>query len=241
MASSISHDLRHSLAAIVANAEFLCEARLSAEQREELYQEVRIAVNQMTDLIDSLLEFSRTRESMRPVYGSVKETLERVVQTIRSHPEYHDISITITQTGNSIGWFDPRKLERALFNLLLNACEAVKPETGHVEVDLREVSGGVELRVSDNGSGVPQSIQGNLFEPFVSFGKENGTGLGLTVVQKIVQDHGGEVSVERTSSQGTVFRVMLPLSSAPENAGENGRGRKLRLPPVPRAEHAETD
>src|SRR5207245_9183014 len=80
MASSISHDLRHSLAAIVANAEFLCESRLSSEQREELYQEVRIAVNQMTDLIDSLLEFSRTRESLRLTYGNVKDTVEHVVQ-----------------------------------------------------------------------------------------------------------------------------------------------------------------
>ena len=68
MASSISHDLRHSLAAIVANAEFLCESRLSPDQREELYQEIRVAVNQMTDLIESLLEFSRTRESLRPTF-----------------------------------------------------------------------------------------------------------------------------------------------------------------------------
>src|SRR6184192_2777533 len=67
MASSISHDLRHSLAAIVANAEFLCESRLSSDQREELYGEVRIAVNQMTDLIDSLLEFSRTRKLKKRV------------------------------------------------------------------------------------------------------------------------------------------------------------------------------
>ena len=74
MASSISHDLRHSLAAIVANAEFLCESRLSSDQREELYQEIRAAVNQMTDLIDSLLEFSRTRESLHPTYGECSET-----------------------------------------------------------------------------------------------------------------------------------------------------------------------
>ena len=66
MASSISHDLRHSLAAIVANSEFLCDGRLTRAQREELYQEVRIGVNQMTDLIDSLLEFARTRESLNP-------------------------------------------------------------------------------------------------------------------------------------------------------------------------------
>lgn len=241
MASSISHDLRHSLAAIVANAEFLCESRLSSDQREELYQEVRIAVNQMTDLIDSLLEFSRTRESLRPVYGSVKESLDRVVQSIRSHPEYHAVSIDVVQNGNSIGWFDPRKLERALFNLLLNACEAVRAESGHIEVNLQEVAGAVELRVSDNGGGIPQCVRGNLFEPFVSFGKENGTGLGLTVVQKIVQDHGGDVSVERTSAEGTVFKVVLPLSSPADRSVDDGGIRKLRLPPLARTGHAETD
>src|SRR6266704_2935735 len=100
MASSISHDLRHSLAAIVANAEFLCESRLSTEQREELYQEVRVAVNQMTDLIDSLLEFSRTRESLRPTYGSVKDTVDRVVQAIRSHPDFHRVQVSVSQVGN---------------------------------------------------------------------------------------------------------------------------------------------
>ena len=71
MASSISHDLRHSLAAIVANSEFLCESGLTSAQREELYQEVRSGANLMTDLIDSLLEFARTRESLSPTYGNV--------------------------------------------------------------------------------------------------------------------------------------------------------------------------
>ena len=104
-------------AAIVANAEFLCESRLSSDQREELYQEVRAAVNQMTDLIDSLLEFSRTRESLRPTYGNVRDSVERVVQAIRLHPEFHQVSITVSQEGRSSGWFDAKKLERALYNL----------------------------------------------------------------------------------------------------------------------------
>jgi len=218
MASSISHDLRHSLAAIVANAEFLCESRLSADQREELYQEIRAAVNQMTDLIDSLLEFSRTRESLRPTYGDVKDSVVRVMQAIRLHPEFHQVAITTSCDGSSAGWFDAKKLERALFNLLLNACESVIPESGSVNVGLREVHNGVEIRVSDSGRGIPELIQGRLFEPFVSLGKENGTGLGLTVVQKIVQDHGGDVAVEKTSSSGTIFRVLLPLKSAPDEA-----------------------
>src|SRR6185437_11325255 len=139
MASSISHDLRHSLAAIVANAEFLCESRLSSDQREELYQEVRVAVNQMTDLIDSLLEFSRTRESLRRTYGNVKDSVERGVQAIGTHPEFHPVRITFSQEGSSSGWFDPRKLERVLYNLLLNSCEAVAPESGLIHVGLKEV------------------------------------------------------------------------------------------------------
>jgi signal transduction histidine kinase len=220
MASSISHDLRHSLAAIVANAEFLCESRLSSDQREELYQEIRAAVNQMTDLIDSLLEFSRTRESLHPTYGNVRDSVGRAVQTIRLHPEFHQVGITITQEGGSSGWFDAKKLERALYNLLLNACEAVIPEAGSIEVALREVREGIEIRVSDTGRGISELIRSQLFEPFVSHGKENGTGLGLTVVQKIVLDHGGEVTVEKTSPTGTVFRLLLPLGSSPDAVSE---------------------
>jgi len=237
MASSISHDLRHSLAAIVANAEFLCESRLSSDQREELYQEVRVAVNQMTDLIDSLLEFSRTRESLRPTHGNVRDSVERVVAAIRSHPEFHPIRITTSQEGNSSGWFDPRKLERALYNLLLNSCEAVVPEGGRIHVGLTEVQGGIEVRVSDNGRGIPEVIRGQLFEPFISHGKENGTGLGLTVVQKIVQDHGGDVIVEKTSAEGTVFRLLLPLTSS----SEPGQEPKPRRPPMARTEQSQSE
>jgi nitrogen-specific signal transduction histidine kinase len=64
--------------------------------------------------------------------------------------------------------------------------------------------------VSDNGPGIAKPIQDKLFHPFVSFGKENGTGLGLTVVQKIVQDHGGQVVMERTPDARTVFRITIP-------------------------------
>src|SRR5208283_621754 len=85
MASSISHDLRHSLAAVVANAEFLCKSNLTSEQREELYGEIRVAVNQMTELIESLLEFSRTRESLHPSYGDVRSAVDRAVQSARAH------------------------------------------------------------------------------------------------------------------------------------------------------------
>jgi signal transduction histidine kinase len=210
MASSISHDLRHSLAAIVANSEFLCDSHLTPVQREELYQEVRRGVNQMTDLIDSLLEFARTRESLSPTYGDLCDTVQRSVQAVRLHPRHQGTSIAVTCNGSSTAWFDPRKLERALYNLLLNACEAAPSANGRVEVVVDHQGESSIITIADNGSGIPEPLRDKLFHPFVSHGKENGTGLGLTVVQKIVQDHGGEVSVERTSDAKTVFRVVLP-------------------------------
>ena len=210
MASSISHDLRHSLSAIVANSEFLCEANLTREQREELYQEVRLAAHRMTELIDSLLEFSRTRASLRPMYGSLRVPMDNAIQAVRSGREFHNARIEVRQSGNLEGWFDHRKLERAFFNLLLNACQSLPDRCGEIDVELREVPAGIEVQIRDHGRGIPDSIRTTLFEPFVSQGKQNGTGLGLTVVQKIVQDHAGEIVVESTSSEGTAFRILLP-------------------------------
>ena len=93
---------------------------------------------------------------------------------------------------------------------------------------LSEVRDGVEIRVSDTGRGIPELIRSQLFEPFVSHGKENGTGLGLTVVQKIVQDHGGDVAVEKTSAAGTVFRLLLPLGLSSETASRREDEGKAR-------------
>lgn len=210
MASSISHDLRHSLAAIVANSEFLCDSQLTSAQREELYDEVRSGVNLMTDLIDSLLEFARTRESLNPTYANVAEIIQRAVQAVRLHPRHHGRSIDVLCAGQVCGWFDARKLERALYNLLLNACDAAPDHGGLVEVTAAEMGGTITISVADNGPGIAESIRDSLFRPFVSYGKENGTGLGLAVVQKIVQDHSGEVVVERTAQNKTAFRIVLP-------------------------------
>ncbi len=210
MASSISHDLRHALAAVVANSEFLCDGRLTSAQREELYQEVRTGVNQMTDLIDSLLEFARTRESLNPTYSNVVETVQRAMQAVRLHPRHQGTLIEVHGNGPSSAWFDPRKLERALYNLLLNACEAAPSREGMVQVTIEKTAATVIIDVSDNGPGIAEPIRDRLFHPFVSFGKANGTGLGLTVVQKIVQDHGGTVLMERTPDARTVFRITIP-------------------------------
>jgi signal transduction histidine kinase len=219
MASSISHDLRHPLTSVLANAEFLTTQNLNGPQREDLYQEIRVAVDQMTDLVESLLEFSRAREHLHPIYGRMKDTVERAAQTVRAHPEYGRVNIAITCEGRGEAWFDPKKMERVFLNLLLNACQAAPPSEGRVEVRIRDLQDGMEIEVADNGGGIPEAIRGTLFQPFISHGKENGTGLGLTVVQKIFQDHGGEVSVESTGAGHTVFRLSLPRNGLAAHTG----------------------
>ncbi|PYY22356.1 MAG: two-component sensor histidine kinase [Acidobacteria bacterium] len=211
MASSISHDLRHHLSAIIANAEFLSDDRRRSSEREELYLEIQTAVHQMNELIDSLLEFSRTRESLRLNPSHPEQAVRSAINTIRMRSEFRDISIEMGANGTSEGAYDIRKLERVFHNLLLNACEAVSPSTGKISVDLLENRNNIEIRVTDNGRGIPDYLQHRIFEPFFTQGKANGTGLGLTVAQKIVEDHSGDLLLESSSAKGTTFLVMLPL------------------------------
>ena len=131
-------------------------------------------MNLMTDLIDSLLEFARTRESLNPAYANVAETIQRSVLAVRLHPRHHNRAIDVLCGTQVSGWFDQRKLERALYNLLLNACEALLHWVAQVEVTAAEVAGTITISVADNGPGIAESIHDRLFHPFVSYGKENG-------------------------------------------------------------------
>jgi signal transduction histidine kinase len=220
MAGSISHDLRHALTAVVANAEFLCGMQLDRTQREDLYQEIRLAVNQMTELLESLLEFSRTRASLSLSYGNLEEIVRRAVAAVRIHPHWQRIEIKVISETPVCGWLDEKKLQRVFYNLLLNACEAVREDNGRVEVLIRKEPRKLQIRVRDNGCGIPDAIRDRLFRPFVSSGKQNGTGMGLAVVQKIVQEHGGEICVESTSAEGTVFVITLPERLHTQNSSE---------------------
>ena len=214
MASSISHDLRHPLTAVLANAEFLADENLNPQQREELYLEIRVAVNRLTDLIDSLLELSRPVESLSPVEGVIERTASRAIEVIHAHPEFRKVTVGIESPGMHSAQFDPRKMERVFYNLLLNACQAVSSQCGHVAVTVASRDQNLDIRITDDGPGIEASIRDRLFKPFVSYGKENGSGMGLTIAQKIVQDHDGSLRLERSMPGCTVMLIILPRTSA---------------------------
>ena len=214
MASSISHDLRHPLAAVLAYAEILSDGNLSEKERNEIYQEVRLSVDKMTELIASLLEFSKAQETLNLADGDVIETLKRTINMIHLRPEFRHVPIKLDQYSPIHGRFDFKKLERAFHNLLQNAAESAPADLVQIAVGATRANGHVEITVTDNGPGIPDEIRDEIFQPFVTYGKVSGTGLGLAVVRKIVNDHGGEVKIESTGPAGTMIKVILPATAA---------------------------
>ncbi|HEX4320111.1 MAG TPA: HAMP domain-containing sensor histidine kinase [Acidobacteriaceae bacterium] len=211
MASSVSHDLRHHLSAIYANAEFMSDPHARDEERDELLTEVRDGVQGMTNLIESLLLFSQTGQVLQIRHESLTQLVERTVSSVHQHPECRDVAIAAEGLPAVTAWVDGTKLGRALYNLILNACQAARngvyPPV--VSVTLAEDDEKIRIGIADNGRGVPAAIRHTLFQPFVSAGKENGVGLGLTLAQHIAQEHGGEVRLELSVAGNTSFSVIL--------------------------------
>jgi signal transduction histidine kinase len=211
MASSVSHDLRHHLSAIYANAEFMSLPQTDADERAELHLEVQEGVQSMTDLIESLLLFSQTGQILNLRRDSVDGLIERTIQNVRQHPECREVQISTEIPGPVYAWVDSKKLSRAIYNLLLNASQSAKTGAGapRVAVKLVEDNDRIEISIRDSGPGVADSIRETLFQPFVSAGKENGVGLGLTLAQHVAQEHGGEVRLEKSVPGETVFSILL--------------------------------
>jgi signal transduction histidine kinase len=210
MTCSISHDMRHSLTAIYANAEFLERHDICASVRADLVLEIQEAVLAMTERIDSLLQFGSGRESPL-VHAPVSLVVEKAVAAVKFHPDGRNVSITVGKFPPAEADIDARNLESAIYNLLLNACQAATRSTrvAEVMVHLTEVDERICVTISDNGPGIPAPVRRTLFNPFVTAGKPNGTGLGLTLAHRIAEEHGGSVCLEESNRERTVFTLSL--------------------------------
>jgi len=215
MASSISHDLRHHLSAMYANAEFLSDGTIPQAERDDLMRDVQSAVQGMTDLLDSLLLFTQTGRALYPENASLALLIQRSVNMVRTHPAARDVRITLDGLSPLTAWVDSKKLGRAVYNLLLNACQAARRGSGPASVvlSLQDEERSILIRISDNGPGVPESIRNTLFLPFVSEARESGIGLGLTLAEQIAQEHGGSITLEENVEGHTVFTIILPKAA----------------------------
>jgi signal transduction histidine kinase len=215
MASSVSHDLRHYLAAVYANAEFLSTSRLSSEERLDLFADIQVAVHGATELLDSLLIFSKTGAAFHREHESLPAIVEKAISLLRAHPDAEGVSIRLECNDPSGGYafVDAKQMQRAIYNLLLNACQSARKAEGRREVvvSIATEHGAISLRFTDTGPGVAEHIRKSLFEPFVSDGKQSGTGLGLTLANAVAKEHGGAVRLSSSTPGETIFELSLPI------------------------------
>ena len=160
MASSVSHDLRHYLASVYANSEFLASSPLSEQERIEILSDIRTAVHGTTELIESMLIFSRSGATIRRSHELIAALLERAIALLRAHPDAAGVQLTTASCDSTetAALVDSKQVERAIYNLLLNACQSAR--TGHneprVEARLKVQDGTIIIEVQDNGPGVPR-------------------------------------------------------------------------------------
>jgi signal transduction histidine kinase len=225
LALFISHDIRHHLASIYCNIEFMSDPDISQTDREQLLAEVRGTIHDMTDLLDSFLVSVRTEKIVHLQPKSMNLLIKRVVGMVRSHPDARECELVMCETPSLQARIDSQRLGTAIYSLLLNACQALKhcSPPKRVEISLCNDERSICIRVQDNGPGVPDCIRNMLFQPFVSTEKASGIGLGLTIAEQAARQHGGCLNLEESIPGKTVFVLQLPnlVFDAPALTEEN--------------------
>jgi len=210
MLSGIVHDFKTPMTVISGYVQLMADAD-DATERGECADIVLKQTDMMTAMTRELLQFARgdTEILVRKVYmqNFLRDVEEMLTQVFKGS----NIQLATDLAYRGAARFDEIKLKRAIANIAKNAREAMGERAGVFELAVRQVGDQVEIALSDNGPGLPQEIENRLFESFATHGKADGTGLGLALVKKIVDDHQGEIRVENKAGEGVTFRLRLPL------------------------------
>jgi hypothetical protein len=204
------------------------------EPRKEIMREILNQVHRLDRTVRDLLAFARPgKPEIAPC--DVHQVLDRVLLLLAESPEAKHVRLVRAyQPGIPRMHADGKQLGQVFLNLLLNAVQAM-PNGGQITLRtvLREVDGAdgegaqargrmVEVALSDTGLGIPPHVLKDIFTPFMTT-KRRGTGLGLSVSRRIVEDHGGWIEAESPPGQGATFRIFLPLERSDNELGERLR------------------
>ena len=208
LSAGLAHELRNPLGTIKASAEMLSR-NVAAENdvAREVAGFITSEVDRVNSLITRFLQFARPLQ-LRPEKADLAQTLDRAVAAVeREAPQiaiYKNYAPEIPPFP-----FDAELMERVFYNLVLNAAQATAPG-GAVTVKTRAAGGTAEIAVIDRGVGIDPRQRDSIFNPFFTT-KPEGVGLGLAIVSKIVDEHGGNITVESEPGKGSVFRMLLPM------------------------------
>lgn len=219
LAASIAHEIRNPLASISGSVQMLETSSATDPEDARLMAVVQREINRLDTLIGNFLQYSRPMDlniqevDMAALVTEVLDTFRR----LRDQPS--EINLLLGEADYRVR-VDPDQLKQVLWNLLINARNAMEPEGGRITVELfREGEGGAGaifgIRVSDTGPGVPSEDRERIFTPFHTT-RVDGSGLGLALVDRIVGLHGGEIEVSDAPSGGACFTIRLPVEPPPE-------------------------
>jgi len=209
LTAGLAHELRNPLGTMRASAEVLLK-NIGPDQSvaRELAGYISTEVERTNSLITRFLDFARPLE-LRRVQADVGEVIDRAIDQVERSGAASAVTIYRNYSpGLRPLPLDSELMERVFHNLIMNAVQA-SSGGGAVTVKTRAAPGGVEIAVIDRGSGIEPSHRENIFNPFFTT-KPEGVGLGLAIVSKIVDQHGGKMAVESEPGQGSVFRVLIP-------------------------------
>jgi two-component system, NtrC family, sensor histidine kinase PilS len=211
LAAGVAHEIRNPMASISGSIELLRASPQASEDDRTLMTIVQREVQRLNVLIGDLLDYANPR-AKQTVDFDLASLVEETVQVARGDQNFSDVELTASAAGPLPVHADPAKLRQVVWNLVRNAADAASSGGKHVRVTARKVAAGVQITVEDDGTGIPESLLGRIFDPFVTT-KEKGTGLGLATCHSIVTEHGGRIDVESELGKGTKMIVTIPATS----------------------------
>ncbi len=217
LAAGMAHSIRNPFTSVKMRLFSLNRSLKLAETQKEDFDVISEEIRHIDTIVQNFLEFSRPPKlSMQSISPSV--VVDLAIQLLQHRLKSYDVGVKI-ERAHPLPEIDadPEQLKEVFVNLVVNACEAM--ERGGSIVIQEEVaqnhSGGVMavIRVSDNGPGIDESIREKVFQPFFTT-KEEGTGLGMSIVARIVEEHGGGIEIESNQDGGATFVIALPVKEA---------------------------
>src|SRR5579864_412748 len=212
LATGLAHEIRNPLAGIAGVIEIISRDLPSTSPARSVVKDVRQEISRINQIVTDLLQTARPHPP-KVHKSDLNTTVEHAVMLGRQQALAKSIAIALHKDPSlPLVEHDSDQIHQVLLNLLLNALQAIGPE-GKVEVTLRQQGMNVMVEVADNGRGIRPEDLPNIFRPFYTT-KGEGTGLGLSLARRIVEDHQGRIDVSSAVGHGTTFAVILPLKRA---------------------------
>jgi signal transduction histidine kinase len=212
-ARSIIHDLKNPLNIISLTTEMFFRADATPALRETAQARINKQLERINDLITDMLQFTQNSQAIALAPVNYAKFIEQLVGELRPEFEFRSV---VLQLGNppppvtlSI---DAKRLRRVFYNLAHNAAEAM-PGAGTLTLRFIQTDQELRTELADTGPGIASEMAGRLFQPFATHGKTHGSGLGLSICQKNIEDHGGRITAHNGPAGGAVFTFSLPLES----------------------------